>query len=603
MRTEITSRAVVLVWGFLFCFAWCRAAADVFTDKAQIESLIESGKLADANQRIEKLKADYAQDSQLPCALYWIGRRYEWSKNDDQARNIYQQVIQNYPSNEYAAKCRLSLATQDVLSLIISAKYDPAREAVDKLLADFANEPDLAETLYWVARRYGWSDKYEEEKNLYQKIIQNHPDNPFANKARLGFARADVLSLILSKNFDQGQTALTQLQTDFAAHPDLPDALYWVAERYRWAHKWEDAKDLYQKVVQDYPNSPAAGRARIGLSRVEVLALIGSDDYAAAKKALDKLVTDFAANPDLPETLYWIAEDFRWANQYETAKSTYLHIIENYPACSYASGARLGFSVANICSLISLGQIEEAQAATEKMKTEFAGCPDLPDVLYSIALRLEWSNNYEQAKAAYEQVPQQSSEGTSKGDTQLHIARMNVCSLIASEQFQAAQSALNDLIADFNDHPDIVETVLTVGEEYAEKAYQYEDRGDTEKTREYAQRAIEVWEKIITDFPPCDLTAQAYYAAGASYKTLGEFDKAIQYCTKILDELPDFRSAWQAQFLIALCYEQLEASGQISQADAAAQINQVCQKLAGYPAPQARIAARSLLKKWALTEN
>ena len=523
MHRKITSRALILISGFVFCFTLCRAAADIFADKAQIESLIESGKLADAHLRIEKLKADYGPDSQLPCALFWIGRKFEWS------------------------------------------------------------------------------NKYDEAKDIYQQIIQNHAGDSYAQRARIGLPRIEVLTLVVSNSLEEAEVALDKLLADFATNPDLPGSLYWIAERYRWAHKWEDAKDLYRKIIQNYPDNPYAVEARLGLARLEVLALIASDNYGAAKKALDKLVTVSPTNPDLPETLYWIAEDFRWANQYETAKSTYLHIIENYPASSYASRARLGFAQANICSLISLGQPEEVQAATEKMKTEFAGYPDLPDVLYSIALRLEWSNNYEQAKAAYQQVPQES-PGVN-GDIQLDIARMNVCSLIASEQFQAAQSALNDLIADFNDHPDIVETVLTVGEEYAEKAYQYEDRGDTEKTREYAQRAIEVCKKIITDFPPCDLTAQAYFSAATFYKMLGEFDKAIQYSRKTLDQWPDFRSAWQAQYMIGLCYEQLEASGEISRAEAAAQINQVCQKLAGYPAPQARIAARGLLKKWALTEN
>jgi TolA-binding protein len=603
MHRDIISRAVILVSVFVLWFAPYHAAGDILSTQQEIESLIEANKLTDAQTQIAQLKADYFQDPQLPEALYLIAERYRWQQKWEQANNLHNQIIQDYPDNPSASRANLGIARAGVLSLLVAEDYDGAQQALDELLADFTGHPDLPETLYWIAERYKWKQKHDKAISIHQQIVQNYPDSPFASKSRLGLVRTEILSLIENRQYEQADEAIETMLSDFAGHPDLPGTLYQIAECYRYSNKTDRTKELYQQIIQDYPNSSNAVRARLGQAKLEVLSLIDLRKFGPAEKALDKLISDFAGQPDLPETLYWIAEDFRWSEQYEAAKSTYQRIIEGYPASSYASKARLSFSQANICSLISLGQIEEAQAAIENLKTEFAGRPDLPDVLYTIALRLEWSNNYGQAKTAYEQVPKQSSGGSSEIDVQLDIARMNVCSLIAFQQFQAAQSALNGLIADFNDHPDIVETVLTIGEEYAAKAYQYEQDGDAEKAGDYYRRAIEVWEKIITDFAPCDLTAQAYYAAGYSYKILGEFEKAIQYCRKTLDQWPDFRSAWKAQCLIALCYEQLEASGEISRSDAAAQINEVCQKLAGYPYPQARAAARALFKKRALNEN
>jgi tetratricopeptide (TPR) repeat protein len=553
-QREIASRALILISGFIFLLGPAVASADLFADKAQIESLIQSGNLTEAHSQIEKLKSDYAQNSQLPCALYWIGRRYEWSNRTDEAKTVYQQVMRDYSGNEYAAKCSLSLARQNVLSLIISGEYDSARDAVDKLLTDFANEPALPETLYWVARRYGWSDRYEEEKNLYQKIIQDYPNDSFAYKARLGFARANVLSFILSQKFDQADATIDELTADFADHPDLPDALYWIAEGYRWAHRWEDAKDLYQKVVKNYPNSSAAGGARIGLAKVEVLALIAADNYAGAKKELHKLITTFVTNPDLPETLYWIAREYEWIGMYEDANGVYEQILRKYPDGAFADKARLGTAAMTVRLLIVSGQIEASRTALQDLKNKFAGHSELPATLRMIARSYEGADTYELASDVYQQTIETSPDGASENSTQLDIARMKVCSLIASEQFQPALSALSCLIADFNDHPDLAKTVLTIGAEYAEMADEYERQGDSAKAIDYSRRAIKVWEKIITDLPAsADLTPEAYYLTAARLHKLNEFDKAIECCQTIIDTWPDYKYIGHVRYMKDRC--------------------------------------------------
>lgn len=98
------------------------------------------------------------------------------------------------------------------------------------------------------------------------------------------------------------------MAVDFSGHPDWPDTLWWVAERYKWAGKYEEAKDFYRKMIEDYPDSPFAERSKLGIPRAEVWYLIRSYDFFKAKKALDAMAADFSNHPDLPETLYGCAE-------------------------------------------------------------------------------------------------------------------------------------------------------------------------------------------------------------------------------------------------------------------------------------------------------
>lgn len=133
--------------------------------------------------------------------------------------------------------------------------------------------------------------------------------------AGLEQAKLSIISLIdegmYTKNeskYTQAQAQAQKLLADFSQNPALPQALYEIADKYRWATKYEQVNNLYQQIIQNYPNSPYVSRAKLGLERVAVLSLIISQNYDQATKDFDKLLVDFAGHPDLSETIYWVAE-------------------------------------------------------------------------------------------------------------------------------------------------------------------------------------------------------------------------------------------------------------------------------------------------------
>jgi TolA-binding protein len=196
-------------------------------------------------------------------------------------------------------------AKTHIMSLIESGDYTKAKEAVDKLADDFPDEPQLAQTLHAFTEKYEYARRFEEAKHVYQKIIQKFPNSSYANRARLGVIREDVMFFIASQNYDGAKQTLDKMVANFAGHKDLPDTLYWIAERYEWEYRFEDANRIYQQVIQRYPDSSWAAKAKLGISRAQVMSLINSQNYDLAGEALNKLSTDFTGNQDLPQTLYW----------------------------------------------------------------------------------------------------------------------------------------------------------------------------------------------------------------------------------------------------------------------------------------------------------
>jgi TolA-binding protein len=360
-----------LVLFFLLPFLTEKAAGDILTDRQEIESLIGAGKLTEAQAQIDKLKADYSQDSGLPEALYWIAEKYRWEHKWEQAINLHNQIMQNYPNSTSASRANLGMSRAEVLSLLVAEDYEGAQQALNGLLADFTGEPDMPETLYWIAERYKWKQKYERAMSIHQQIVQNYPDSPFASKARLGLIRTEILSLIENRQYEQADEAIEKMITGFAGHPDLPGTLYQIAEGYRWVNKYEKAKELHKRIAQNYPDSPNADKAKIGLAGADILSLIISRDYEQAGKVLDKLCADFTGHPDLPDTLYWIAKSYRWSDRYEKSKELFKRIIQEYPRSSAAGKARQQFNVVvegmDVFALIESGREQEAQDAINKL--------------------------------------------------------------------------------------------------------------------------------------------------------------------------------------------------------------------------------------------
>ncbi len=353
------------------------ATGDILAVQQKIEYLIEASQLIDAQIQIEQFKVDYSQDSDLPGALYLIGRKYESLTRYDEAANIYQQIIRNYPDNLYAGNAKISLARQGVLSLIVSGEYDKAQEAINKLETDFAGDTGLPETLYWIAERYRWAHKWEKADSIYVQIKQDYPDGPAALRANLGLARAKVLSLLVAEDYIAAEQALDELCVDFSGHPDLPETIYWIAERYRWKDKYEKANGLFRQIIQNYPDSVYSTKAGLGLARAEALSLIISRDYRRAEEVLDKLIADFSGHPDLPDTLYWIAERYRWSDKYEKAKKLYKKIIQEHPQSVAAEKSRQQFRVIvqgmDVFALIESGREKEAQDAINRLMANPAG--------------------------------------------------------------------------------------------------------------------------------------------------------------------------------------------------------------------------------------
>ncbi len=125
--------------------------------------------------------------------------------------------------------------------------------------------------------------------------------------------------------------------------------------------------------------------------------------------------------------------------------------------------------------------------------------------------------------------------------------------IVHSSASNESQAAIDSLIADFNDHPDLPGAVFVVGEQYYYKAFEDPKRCVKVKSEEYLKKAKAIWEKIITELPPSPVTPEACYFAARCYERIGEYNSAIQLYEIVLHDCPDYQFAGIAQYLLACC--------------------------------------------------
>jgi len=493
---------------------------------------------------------------------------YKWYPA--QAEAIYQTIAAEHPGTDYALKAQKNL----VISYLSAKRQSDAQQTIDKLLGDFSKHSGLPAALYDIARIYERSREYEKAKVLYQQIIQQYPDDSYAGKAQLAVPRIDVLSHIESKNDNAAQTAIDSLITNFSGHSDLPSSLYDIARRYERAKRYEKAKSIYQQVIQQYPDSPSAGRAQLGVKRTNILSLVESGDNSAAQ-AIGSLIIDFPGHPDLSEALYDIANRYERAKKYEEAKSIYQQVIQQYPDSSHAGRAQLIIPKINIFSLIESGNYTGAQTALDKLIADFSGHSYLPAVLSEIARRYEKLDKYEEAKSIYQQIIQQYPDGSYAGDAEVKIVKNQILFLIDVGQTEAAQAAIDKLISDFRGYSHLPWALSRVAGWYYRKAsLQLLENGVLDSQgRDCLQKAVAIYEMVINEFPG-SATAELYRVAGDCYRKLGEYEKSIEYYRKVVNDYSGYRLVYHAQFFMAKCFEAWRDSGGLPVSQANPQVEQ-----------------------------
>ena len=289
------SKNTLLVLVVLFGVLFCQMDEECFADAA--------AELAQANKY--RLMAYYEVPEDQKSTYY------------GQAEQMYKSIVQNYPGTDTALH-----AQKDLVTLYILLERPADRQtALGKLKSDFVAHPKLPTALHWIARRNEnpenlASDKYQVSEDIYQYIIDHHPDSNQAAKAPLDILKGQTLSYIDSGNDTAAEATIDKMITDFAGHRRLPAVLLRIADFDPFGeHPLQ--KKIYQKIIQHCPDSKQAKFARFGIYRFDITESIRAGNHSAVQTKLNIVQADFSEGDCLKMVGFTATDYYRRATEYE----------------------------------------------------------------------------------------------------------------------------------------------------------------------------------------------------------------------------------------------------------------------------------------------
>jgi TolA-binding protein len=268
---------------------WPNSDWAMWAERDLATAAIQSGDDAAAEAAIGRLTANYATRKDTPTALHFVGNYYLEGKENSRAEGVYKYLVEKYPNHELMPLVKAGLG-----QLQIRQGDDQGAEATfQKVLADYASHPRLAEAVYLMAEGYS------------RRAIQEPPwlpsGEPYLSEEAKSYLRkaAEKWDLIVT-------TLPVHPSITPSAHYDLATTYYYLGEypkveahcsqlragRPADEHAWMtyvlivktyqdslwkgeirqkdcDAKTkrIYDELVSRYPNCPAAPMVRDWLNR------------------------------------------------------------------------------------------------------------------------------------------------------------------------------------------------------------------------------------------------------------------------------------------------------------------------------------------------
>lgn len=256
----------------------CSANAKLSLSRLNVLSYIKSGQFDKAEAEVKTNAAEFERNAGHEWYLYSIGLCYDENKRPEDARNYFNKVAEKYPDSKCGSVAKLHLRAMDVLSLIKKGDDNRADDAIVKIKADFAGNPELCNYILYIAE--GYYDKGLEiskgtigSENIYFdksiSLAEEQLDSGKLNNSML--AEYNYMVGMNLQNEGQFSDAAKAFEKSYNANPKFIYADYCLFENIRCfvrlaeakINKWDSAKidSLYQTLLKEYPQSKYCSQA------------------------------------------------------------------------------------------------------------------------------------------------------------------------------------------------------------------------------------------------------------------------------------------------------------------------------------------------------
>lgn len=496
----------------------------------------------------QALMTNQAASQMHDLAAFRLGECQRLLGRTNEAVAAYDVVIQHFPQGAFAHRAAFRRAQIDWNS-------GRLREAADRFQHLLAGRPEAeieAASLYHQGLSLRGLDRFEEAEAALQRMVNAHPESPYAD-----FARLELAGLLEQRRAPATEAAA--LYAAVAAQPETPGlGAEALARGGRLAYSEgnrAEASRLFSELATRYPEDPWNATVRLDAAWAHLLsgqlpasrtcALAGLQASGAGEKA---------------SWLYVLANLERKEGHNDEARRRYDELLSTAPADPLApvaayEGAGLAFDAgdhARVLALVALaegsdgrelpllwmksvslrelGRDDEAAVFFRRIVDEHPESDKAPAAAYQLALAEDIKGNLAAAAAAFLQLAARYPGSGLAPDALMASASAH----LRSGQTQAAINAWNQLISD---HPGYVGLdEAWIGRARAEVQLHQDDA------------AAQTLETLIGTYTNSRFLAEAHYLRGTLFEKQEAYDRADSSYAEALQLQPPAAMTRQVQY-------------------------------------------------------
>ncbi len=407
-----------------------------------IEKYPQSEVVNEAKELLAKIDEQLIAGSYKKASkIYERGEMALKDKNYDEAIHEFKRVVFEFPESEYAKLAIKAIALveeekaylsakakwEDSVKLYEEQKLDRAKEGFEEIVKEYPQtkyKEEAEEKLIELETKEGEQGAYKiykkalsllQEKdypeaiNTFRKILTDYPNTEYVTLAQAGInsAQETMKNERVRRKFD-------------------------IAKRYYELGDYKSAKDWFEDIKENYPDTEYARKAnesliaiaKIGTPKgVEEEYNLGTTFYEQgnlkqailqfkkiidsypntkfAKAAQESLITATnKLNDEQAKILYDDARKFQGYGEYKFALEQYDKLINEYPNSYWTVYAVYGKAEV----LYGLEDFTQAKILWQKVADEFPASDLVPHALYHVAECCEQQGDYKKACSVYERL-------------------------------------------------------------------------------------------------------------------------------------------------------------------------------------------------------
>lgn len=528
-----------------------------------------------SRERFSQLIDAYPQSELSGSAYYWIGETYSREDNNQDAISFFEEAIQKKKDNKFIDQSIYALAN----IYEKTGSYDKAVSYYDELLAYYKNSQlapyaqvriglcyfmlkdydnavleltdpiieDLPEQLktearYVLGNAYYRLSEYNEAEKTYRGLLETDPASSLSRNVRYSLAWV----YFQQEKYDDAFEIFTLLSKDDKDTIGV-NSLFWSGEAKRYAGHESEALGIYQRFLDEYPQSPLAAKVRY---------LTGITHYGKKKTALSESYLKEAANSDDRLTLaradIVMGEIKLNAGDYKRARDYFESARKNasLPA-ELQNRVSLGLGV----SLYYMDRFDQAISTLKELSNKSKGF-ESDKVHFYLAEAYFAAKDYPNALKNYNAISSSNSELKPQVIYGKAYAYFNMKDYVNSANYFSDYLKLNLKSSNFTDARLRLADSYYANKKYALASNIYRDIYLNEDARQnndyayyqYAQAlykagnsndAIREFLVLQEKFPGSRYVAESQYLVGWIYFQKGEYGRAIDSYRALLVRYPE----------------------------------------------------------------